>query len=179
MPAISNMDPPLTKTKFIRYGGSTSALAYCRRKSNYHADLISAREEQAERNSLTDTKVTREGGRGGVPGTRADVPLQPLVQPMEAHRNAEIHLQSMKETHWRRRCPKKGCDPMGSLCWNRVLAGTCRPCREKSPCWNRFPVVEEGERAALVGIQPVSTHHNHRVIEYKKASIPSSFFSGR
>ncbi|TRZ13562.1 hypothetical protein HGM15179_013557 [Zosterops borbonicus] len=82
MPGSSNMDPPLAKAKFIKYGGSTSALTYCRRKRSYHAEVISARQEQVERNSPADTKVTTEEETGGAPGTRAEVPLQPLVQTM-------------------------------------------------------------------------------------------------
>ena len=55
-----------------------------------------------ESNNSADTKVNEEGGARGVPGTRAEIPLQPVVQPMvrqlcpaprEVHGGAESHLQ--------------------------------------------------------------------------------------
>jgi len=36
---------------------------------------------------------------------------------------------------WIRWIPEGGCDPTGSLCWSRLLAG---PCGERSPCQSRF-----------------------------------------
>jgi len=55
-----------------------------------------------------DTKVNKEGGRGGVPGTGDEISLQPmekttvrqpmLLQPTEVHSGADIHLQSMEDT---------------------------------------------------------------------------------
>ncbi|KAJ7419315.1 hypothetical protein BTVI_26020 [Pitangus sulphuratus] len=82
--------------------------------------------------------VSGEGGGGGAPGPRAEIPLQPVVktmvkqaiplQPMEDHGDEEIHLQTMQETHARAGgCPKEGCEPMGNPCCSRVLSGTCRP----------------------------------------------------
>ncbi|TRZ07264.1 hypothetical protein HGM15179_019843 [Zosterops borbonicus] len=60
-------------------------------------------------NNYADTKISEEGGRGGAPGTRAKIPLQPVVKtmvkqtvplyPMEIHEDAKIHLQPMEETH--------------------------------------------------------------------------------
>ena len=35
-----------------------------------------------ERNNSADTEVGEEGGGGGAPGTRAEIPLQPLVKTM-------------------------------------------------------------------------------------------------
>jgi len=46
-----------------------------------------------ERNNSADTKVSEEGGGGGVPGTRAEIPLQPVV----VHSGADIHLQPMED----------------------------------------------------------------------------------
>jgi len=53
-----------------------------------------------ERNNSADTKVGEEGGAGRAPG--AEIPLQPmekamvrqavLLQPMEVHGGADIHL---------------------------------------------------------------------------------------
>jgi len=59
-----------------------------------------------ERNNSAETKVS-EGGGGGAPGTRAEVPLQPVektmvrqavyLQPVEAHGGADIHLQPVED----------------------------------------------------------------------------------
>ena len=35
-----------------------------------------------ERNNSADTKVSEEGGGGGAPGARAEIPLQPVVKTM-------------------------------------------------------------------------------------------------
>ena len=60
-----------------------------------------------ERNNLADTKVSEEGQGGGTPGTRAEIPLQPVVktlvrqavplQPMVVHSGADIHLQPKED----------------------------------------------------------------------------------
>ena len=62
---------------------------------------------RCERNNSADTKVSEEGGGGGAPGTRAEIPLQPVVktmvrqavplQPMEVHDGADIHLQPVED----------------------------------------------------------------------------------
>ncbi|KAJ7400805.1 protein pxr1-like [Pitangus sulphuratus] len=100
--------------------------------------LEKSRMRICERNHSADTKVSGEGGGGGggAPGTRPEIPLQSVVktmveqavllQPMEGNGSAEIHLQPMEETHARVEL-KGGCEPLGSPCWTRVLAGTCRP----------------------------------------------------
>ncbi|KAK4824540.1 hypothetical protein QYF61_016144 [Mycteria americana] len=62
---------------------------------------------KCERNNPADTNIS-EGGRGGcAPGTRAEIPLQPvekimvtevvLLQPVEDHSGADIHLQPMED----------------------------------------------------------------------------------
>jgi len=55
-----------------------------------------------ERNNPADTKVSEEGGGEGAPGTRAEIPLQPMMKtmvrqvvplkPMEVHGGADPHL---------------------------------------------------------------------------------------
>jgi len=37
---------------------------------------------RCERNNSADTKVSEEGGEGGAPGTRAEIPLQPMKNTM-------------------------------------------------------------------------------------------------
>ena len=59
------------------------------------------------RNHSADTKVKEEGGGGGAPGARAEIPLQPMLktmvrqavplQPMEVHGGADIHLQPVED----------------------------------------------------------------------------------
>ncbi|KAF4795871.1 hypothetical protein TURU_089446 [Turdus rufiventris] len=73
------------------------------------------------KNDYADTKVSEEEGEGGAPGTRAEIPLQPILktmvkqaitlQPMEDHGDAEIHPQPMEEPHatW------EETDPVGDL----------------------------------------------------------------
>ncbi|GAB0182501.1 hypothetical protein GRJ2_000715400 [Grus japonensis] len=59
---------------------------------------------------------------------RQAVPLQ----PMEVHGGADIHLQPVEDPMPEQvDAPKGGCDPMGSLCWSRLLAGPVAP-------WSRF-----------------------------------------
>ncbi|KAF4799524.1 hypothetical protein TURU_054466 [Turdus rufiventris] len=87
--------------------------------------------------SHPDTKVSGEGGAGDGPDFRTEIPLQPgedhgkaavSLQPMEEHKDADIHLQHVEEPHARAgECLRGGCDPVGGLCWSRLLAGTCRP----------------------------------------------------
>jgi len=60
-----------------------------------------------ERNNSSDTKVSEEGGRGGTPGTGAEIPLQSVVktmsetgcplQPMDFHSGADIYLQLLED----------------------------------------------------------------------------------
>ena len=60
-----------------------------------------------ERNSPADPQVSEEGGAGRAPGTRAEIPLQPvgktmvrqavLLQPREVHSGADIHLQPRED----------------------------------------------------------------------------------
>jgi len=43
-----------------------------------------------------------------------------------------------KTPFWSRRIPEGGCDPVGSLCWSRLLLRPVDPWRERSPCWSSF-----------------------------------------
>jgi len=83
-----------------------------------------------ERNNSADTKVS-EGGGGGAPGTRAEIPPQPVMktmvrqamplQPMVVHGGANIHLQPVEGTSCQSRWMSKGgCDPVGSPALERV-----------------------------------------------------------
>ncbi|GAB0209030.1 AN1-type zinc finger protein 5-like [Grus japonensis] len=100
--------------------------------------------------SNSDTKVSEEGGGGGAPDTRAEIPLQPVVktmvkqavplQPMEDDGGADIHLHPVEDPMMEQvDAPEGGCDPMGSLSWRRLLAGPVDPWREEpmpeQVCW--------------------------------------------
>ncbi|KAK4816220.1 hypothetical protein QYF61_013458 [Mycteria americana] len=66
---------------------------------------------------------------------RQAVPLQ----HMEVNSGADIHLQHMENpTPEQVDVLKGGCDPMGSLCWSRLLAGPVNP-------WREEPMQEQGE----------------------------------
>jgi len=79
----------------------------------------------SERNNSADTKVSEERRKGDAPGTRAEIPLQPMeqtvvrqavpLQPMEIHSGADLHLQPMEDvTPEQVDAPEEGCDPLGS-----------------------------------------------------------------
>ncbi|CAN0345005.1 unnamed protein product, partial [Bubo scandiacus] len=98
------MDPPLAKAKNISDSGSTSVITCLRRgKKTVQGQLQpEIRVRICGRNHSADTKVSAEGGGGGAPGTGAEIPLQPVVQPMvrqlcpapmEVHGGADLHLQ--------------------------------------------------------------------------------------
>jgi len=103
-----------------------------------------------ERNNSADTKVSAEGGAGGAPGTKAELPLQTVMktmvrqavplQLMEAHGGADSHLQPVEGTpHQSKWMPEDGCNPGGSPCWRRLLPGPVEPWREEARleqvCW--------------------------------------------
>ncbi|GAB0176233.1 AN1-type zinc finger protein 5-like [Grus japonensis] len=94
-----------------------------------------------------DIKVSEEGGAGGAPSVRAEIPLQPLektmvrqavpLQPMEVDGGADIHLQPMEDPMPEQvEAPEGGCDLVGSLSWSRLLAGPVAPWREE-PMWEQ------------------------------------------
>ena len=147
VPASSKkMDRLLAKAEPISDGGSSSVTTYLRReKKKPSITAFSARERRwCERNSSAHTQV-REGGGGGAPGTRAEIPLQLMEktlvrqavpqQSMKVHSEADIHLQPMEDPTLE---PEEDCDPVGSPRWSRLWAGPVNPRRERSPCWSRF-----------------------------------------
>ncbi|KAK4821754.1 hypothetical protein QYF61_000815 [Mycteria americana] len=119
----SKKDLPLAKAKPISDSGSASVITYLRRGEKKPAQLQSKRGVGiCERNNSAGTKVSEEGGGGGAPDTRAEIPLQPLVktmvrqavplQPMEVHGGADIHLQPMEDPMPEQvDVPKGVCDP--------------------------------------------------------------------
>ncbi|GAB0204021.1 epimerase family protein SDR39U1 [Grus japonensis] len=144
MPAGSNTDPPLAKAEPISDSGSASVITYLRRgkkktKPKNQEHLQPERGVRiCERNNSADTKVNAEGGGGGAPGTGAEIPLQPVVktivkqavplQPMKVDGGADIHLQPAEDpTLEQVDVPEGGCDPVGSQCWSRLLAGPVDP----------------------------------------------------
>ncbi|PKU44302.1 rna-directed dna polymerase from mobile element jockey-like [Limosa lapponica baueri] len=66
---------------------------------------------KCERNNYTDTRVSEEGGGGGTPGARAEIPRQPMVkimvmqvvllQSIDIHSGADIHSAAHGGPHTR------------------------------------------------------------------------------
>ena len=107
MPASSKTDPLLGKAEPISDSGSTSVIT-CLRKGKTAVQLQPERGVRiCERNNSADTKVSEEGGGRGAPGAGAEIPLQPLVQPMvrqavplqptEVNGGADLHLQPVED----------------------------------------------------------------------------------
>jgi len=86
------------KAEPISNGGSASEITYLRRGEKKLCNSIF----QQESENSADTKVSAEGGGGGAPGNRAEIPLQSVeqitvrqaapLQPMEVHGGAAPHL---------------------------------------------------------------------------------------
>ncbi|GAB0205771.1 E3 ubiquitin-protein ligase MARCHF3 [Grus japonensis] len=96
MPAGSKTDPLLAKAEPISDGGSASAITYLRReKKNLWQNSSWKRGLRiCEINHCADTEFNAEGGGGGAPGTRAEIPLQPLEKTMVKQ---AVPLQPMEE----------------------------------------------------------------------------------
>lgn len=85
VPASSKMDSLLDKAELSRDVGSTSVEPYSRKsKKTLHDINCEKGVRKCKRNSPADTKIRQEGGRGGVPDTRAELPLQPMEKTMES-----------------------------------------------------------------------------------------------
>ncbi|GAB0205507.1 acid sphingomyelinase-like phosphodiesterase 3b [Grus japonensis] len=110
MPAGSKMHPLLAKAEPISDGGSASGVTQLRKGEKPAVQPQMQLERgvrRCERNSPADTNVSEEGGGGGAPGARAEIPLQPLekamvrqavpLQPMEVYGGADIHLQPVED----------------------------------------------------------------------------------
>ncbi|GAB0181680.1 EH domain-containing protein 4 [Grus japonensis] len=124
MPASSKMDPLLAKAKPISGGGSASGVTELTRgkKPAQQKQQLGTAVRRCERNSPADTKVSAEGGGGGTPGTRAEIPLQPMektmvrqavsLQPMEDDGGAEIPPVARGGPHTGAGgCPKEAVTP--------------------------------------------------------------------
>ncbi|GAB0205881.1 acid sphingomyelinase-like phosphodiesterase 3b [Grus japonensis] len=146
MPDGSKTDPPLAKAEPISDGRGASGIMYLKKKkpvtnpnkTKKHFLQADRGVRRCERNNPADTKVSAEGGGGRAPGTRAEIPLQPLektmvrqavpLQPMEGHGGADIHLQLVEDpTPEQVEAPEGGCDPVGSPHWSKFLAGPVDP----------------------------------------------------
>ncbi|GAB0203981.1 AN1-type zinc finger protein 5-like [Grus japonensis] len=131
-------------------GGSASGITYLR-KGKKNKQTMKQQHFQperglriCERNNSADTKDREEEAGGDAPGARAAIPLQPIVktmvrqavplQPMEVNGGADIHLKPVEDPMPQQvETPEGGCDPVGSLCWSRLLAGPVK--REEQVCW--------------------------------------------
>lgn len=133
------MDLPLDNDKPISIGGSTSRKKYLRpwkklcncsretsetmRETAFQAPRsVKERKEVLQHRSRDAPEAHSEDhGEGGC-----------ALQPMEIHVGTEIHLQPMVDYRLER-LPDGGCDPLGSLHWNRLLTESVVPCREEPP----------------------------------------------
>ncbi|GAB0184620.1 hypothetical protein GRJ2_000927300 [Grus japonensis] len=150
MPAGSKTGPPLAKAKPISNGGSTSGITELgkgKKKKTRDQLQLERGVRICERNNSADTKVSVDGGGGGAPGARAEIPLQPMektmvrqtvpLQPMEVNGGADIHLQPVENpTLEQVETPEGGCDPMGSPHWSKLLAGPV-------DLWRKEPTPEQ------------------------------------
>ncbi|GAB0184922.1 E3 ubiquitin-protein ligase MARCHF3 [Grus japonensis] len=93
------MDLLLAKAKPITHGGSTSGV-YLRRGEKSHQELLQPETgvRRCERNSSADPKVSAEGEAGGSPGTRAEIPLQP-VKTMGQEKELDIAVSPEGQQH--------------------------------------------------------------------------------
>ncbi|GAB0179821.1 E3 ubiquitin-protein ligase MARCHF3 [Grus japonensis] len=79
MPAGSKM----AKAEPISNGGSASEVTELRRgKRTVQQQQLERGVRRCERSNSADTKVSAEGGGGGTPGARAEIPLQPMEKTM-------------------------------------------------------------------------------------------------
>jgi len=78
MPAGSTTDPLLAKAEPISDGGGASGITDLKgRKVSAQRQLqLESGVRMCERNNSADTEVSEEGGGGGAPGARAEIPLQ-------------------------------------------------------------------------------------------------------
>ncbi|PKU48694.1 suppression of tumorigenicity 5 protein isoform x4 [Limosa lapponica baueri] len=145
MPASSKTDPRLAKAEPISDSSSASGIMYLRggKKTSVQHQLQRERGVRiCERNNFADTEVNEEGGRGGAPGTRAEIPLQPMVRTMVRQEPSAAH----GGPQWSRYPPAAHGGPharaeavtpweayAGAGSWQEVWARG-----ERSPCWSRF-----------------------------------------
>ena len=149
MPAGSKTDLLLTKAKPVSEGGSASGRKLLRR-GKICCERAFERGEwdyMRERALQTPGSVKKEGEEvlqaldqrfscslwwrpwwGRLP------PCSPWRSTVE-----QISTWGLWKTPSRSRWMRRGgCDPMGSPCWSRLLAGSVDPWTERSPCWSRF-----------------------------------------
>ncbi|PKU45529.1 protein pxr1-like [Limosa lapponica baueri] len=82
MPASSKTDLSLSKAEPISNGGRSSVIIYLRRGKPAAQQQLEREVRICESNSV-DTNDSEEGGQGGTPGARAEIPLQPVVKTMD------------------------------------------------------------------------------------------------
>jgi len=91
LPDSSKINTSLAKAELISDAGQSSVITYLRKgKKCCTAAVREKSEKQCERNSSSDTKVTKKAEGGGAPGAGAKIPLQPVEKTM-------LPLQSMKD----------------------------------------------------------------------------------
>lgn len=66
-------------------GSRASMMVYLRRVKSHCRAAAGEGSENMRRKQLCRHKVSAEGGAGGAPDARAEIPLQPVVQTMAKH----------------------------------------------------------------------------------------------
>ncbi|PKU44710.1 protein pxr1-like [Limosa lapponica baueri] len=129
----------LAKPEPITGSGSISVITYLRRGKITVAQVQWRRGVRTcERNSPAGTKISEEGRGRGTSGIVTEIPLQLVVmtmmrqaiplQTVEFNGGTDIHTTEAGG------CAKRGCDPVDSLRWSRLLAG---------PPWRKKPTLEQ------------------------------------
>lgn len=86
------------------------------------------------------SRVSDKEWGGGDLGSRVEIPLQPLLRLLCPCRDPPASLEEppLEQVD----TPQKGCDPVGSPCWSRLLAGLCRIVKrrahEEQDCWQEW-----------------------------------------
>ncbi|PKU45847.1 ubx domain-containing protein 4 [Limosa lapponica baueri] len=77
-------------------------------------------------------------------------------QPKDVNGGADISLQPVEDPMLEQvESPKGGCDPVGSMCWRRLLAGAVT-------LWREEPMLE---KSVLEGLHPAEGTHTGEVHE--------------
>ncbi|KAJ7425828.1 hypothetical protein WISP_20370 [Willisornis vidua] len=98
MPAGSKMNLSLAKAKPIRGSGSTSGITELRSRKKNGIETAAGERTENVRGTTLQMEVSGEGGGGGAPGARAEIPVQLVVRKNQLYfgdkRSTDIVQQS-------------------------------------------------------------------------------------
>ena len=161
MPASSKMDPLLAKAKSISNGGSASKRTSLRRWGKKNICATTAAGERSE--NMWEQQPWRDPGpcrrAGGAPGTRAEIPQQPMLKTTVRQAVPSAHGGSQ----WSRSPPAARGGPhagaggypkeavthgqptLEQICWSSLLLKDCIP-------WER-PTLEQGQSVSTLPLR--------------------------